>query len=227
MTKSYDTWHDEREAAYDVHAPTAPWHLATLRHLPDVAGKRVLEIGCGRGIFAHALAERGADLTAADVSEAAIHHAAIRLEDMGVTPIVADVQAIPFADETFDVVVSQETLEHVPSPELGLAELVRVTRRGGTLLVTGPSYLNMLGLYRVVLRLVGRRFTEMGQPINHPLILARQVRRIRRLGCTIEAVEGGPVPIVIPKRGTFHVPARPQRIMRWFSHHAIVVATRN
>ena len=101
-----------------------------------------------------------------------------------------------------------------------------MTRRGGTLLVTGPSYLNMLGLYRVVLRLVGRRFTEMGQPINHPLILARQVRRIAASVARSRSSRAV-LPIVIPKRGTFHVPARPQRIMRWFSHHAIVVATRH
>ena len=107
MTKSYDTCTTsvKRHTRF-----TRPRRLGISRPFgtcPTWPESACSEIGCGRGIFAHALAERGADLTAADVSEAAIRHAAIRLEDVGVTPIVADVQAIPFADETFDVVVSQ------------------------------------------------------------------------------------------------------------------------
>jgi 2-polyprenyl-3-methyl-5-hydroxy-6-metoxy-1,4-benzoquinol methylase len=223
---AYDTWHDEREAEDAQQVATAPWHLSTLRHLPDVRGLRVLEIGCGRGVFARELAERGADLDAADFSEAAVSHAARRLEGLHARVLVADIQSIPFEDETFDVVISQETLEHVDDPQLGLSELVRVTRHGGRLVVTGPNYLNMLGLYRIALRLVGRRFTEMGQPINQPLLLVEQARRLRRLGCQIESVEGVFLPLVIPGYRTFLLPARPRWLMRWFALETTIVATR-
>jgi hypothetical protein len=93
--------------------------------------------------------------------------------------------------------------------------------------LTGPNYLNPLGLYRVALRLVGRRWTEMGQPINKTLFLVLQVRRLRRLGCRIEAVEGVGIPVVVPFWDSFHVPARPQRIMRWLAHNTTIVATRS
>jgi 2-polyprenyl-3-methyl-5-hydroxy-6-metoxy-1,4-benzoquinol methylase len=224
-SSEYETWHAEREAAFDEHDIGAPWHLATLRHLPDIAGKRVLEIGCGRGVFARELVEFGARVAAADFSPAAVALAEERLNGRAET-LVADIQEIPFDDEHFEVVISQETVEHVPDPKRALAELVRVTERGGTLILTGPNYLNMIGLYRVALRLVGRRYTEGGQPINQPLLFPVQARRLRRLGCRLEVVEGQGVPLVVPKVGTWHLPARPQWLMRWFGHQTIIVATR-
>ena len=59
---SYDEWHDHRERLDDDGGPGAPWHLLTIAHLPEVRGKKVLEIGCGRGVFAQYLAEQGRDL---------------------------------------------------------------------------------------------------------------------------------------------------------------------
>jgi SAM-dependent methyltransferase len=222
----YEAWHEERDRASEEHLPTAPWHLSTLRHLPDLRGKRVLEIGCGRGVFAKVLAERGADLVAADFSETAVSYAETRLQGWDAETLVADIQAIPFPDQSFDVVVSQETVEHVRDPRRALAELVRVMRPGGLLIVTGPNYLNLIGLYRIAMRAFGRRFTEIGQPINQPLLLPAQVRRLRRLGCRIEAVEGQGVPIPVPRYRTVYFPARPQRIMRWLALNTLIAARR-
>ena len=224
VNADYEAWHEARERVSEDHEAAAPWHLATLRHLPDLRGRRVLEIGCGRGVFARVLAERGAELVAADFSSTAVRYAEQRLSELGVKTVVADIQAIPLADESFDVVVSQETVEHVHDPARALAELVRVTRRGGTLILTGPNYLNFVGMYRIALRLVGRRFTEIGQPINQPLILARQVRRLRRLGCEVVTVEGQQLPFPIPRYRTVMLPARPQWLMRWFALNSIIVA---
>jgi 2-polyprenyl-3-methyl-5-hydroxy-6-metoxy-1,4-benzoquinol methylase len=177
-------------------------------------------------VFSKVLAERGADLVAADFSEAAVRFAKERLHGLAATAVVADIQEIPFPGESFDVVVSQETVEHVLCPPLALRELVRVTRHGGILIVTGPNYLNVVGLYRIALRLAGRAYTEIGQPINQPLILAMQVRRLRRLGCEIVTVEGDVLPFPIPRFRTVTVPARPQWLMRWFALNTLVVARR-
>ena len=224
MPVDYETWHAQLEEDPEQFAG-APWHLATLKHLPDVDGKRVLEIGCGRGLFAVELAARGADLVAADFSPTAVEFARARLPENVQTEVV-DIQALPFASESFDLVVSQETLEHVPDPPKGMAELVRVTKRGGAIILTGPNYLNLLGLYRIAARLVGRPYAEMGQPINQPLLLYRQVRRLKKLGCRIDAIEGTGVPLVIPGKDTYYLPARPQWLARWFALNTTVVATR-
>ena len=227
---TYDTWHDERERADADPRPKEPWHALTIAHLPDLRGKRVLEIGCGRGQFALYLGHQGAEqVVAADFSSAAVAHARRRVETLdSVTALVADVQELPFADESFDVVISQETLEHVPDPERGLAELVRVTARGGTLLVTTPNYLSLMGLWRVLSWLGRRPYSELGQPINQPLILPARVRSLRRLGCRVDAVAGTHQLLVVPGFTTVRLSflERPQRLMKWVCYHGLTVATR-
>jgi SAM-dependent methyltransferase len=225
----YDKWHDERESVARDDRPIAPWHVLTIAQLPDIRGRRVLEIGCGRGTFARYLAERGAHLVAADFSPAAVEHARRRLEGFDATAIVADIQAIPFPDRYFDVVISQETLEHVPDPMRGLAELVRVTRPGGKLLVTTPNYLSLVGLWRLACKIVGKPYSEVGQPINQPLMLFRRVRALRRLGCRVDAVSGSHHLLVIPGFATVQLPTpleHPQSVMKWVCYHGLTAATR-
>lgn len=225
VTADYEAWHAERERAEEQRAD-AIWHRSTLAHLPeDLTGRRTLEIGCARGLFAKLLAERGANVVAADFSPTAVEYARRRLDGMAEV-LLADVQDIPFPDESFDLTISQETLEHVPDPLKGMAELVRVTKRDGTLIITGPNYFNMLGLYRIALRLVGRRFTEVGQPINQPLMLLTQARRLAKLGCRLNAVEGWGVPLVVPRLNTYYLPARPRWLAKWLAYETTLVATR-
>jgi 2-polyprenyl-3-methyl-5-hydroxy-6-metoxy-1,4-benzoquinol methylase len=226
---AYDAWHDARESGNWDDPPMAPWHLLTIAHLPEVRGKRVLEIGCGRGVFARYLAERGAEVVAADFSPAAVEHARRRLEGLHATALVADIQDVPFPDGDFDVVVSQETLEHVPDPMLGLAELVRVTRPGGKLIVTTPNYLSLMGVWRLACKIVGKPYSEVGQPINQPLMLFHRVRALRRLGCRVDAVAGTHQLLVIPGFATVRLPdvfERPQSVMKWVCFHGVTAATR-
>jgi SAM-dependent methyltransferase len=193
----YDRWH-ESIAEDENPSPTAPWHELVKPHLGDLRGLRVLEIGCGRGAFARYLAEAGADVVAADFSPSAVALTAQLLDGRGEAR-VADITDIPFPDASFDLVVSLETLEHVPDPSKGLRELVRVTRPGGRLIVTTPNYLSFVGLYRIFLRLTGRRYTELGQPINKPLLLPARVLRLRRLGCRVDVVDGAGQCVPLPK----------------------------
>jgi SAM-dependent methyltransferase len=226
--RAYDAWHDARETGRWDAPPGAPWHALTIAHLPEVRGKRVLEIGCGRGAFARYLAERGADLVAADFSAAAVAHARRRLDGLDASAIVADIQDIPFPDESFDIVISQETLEHVPDPMRGLSELVRVTRVGGRLVVTTPNYLSLVGVWRLACRIVGKPYSEVGQPINQPLMLFRRVLSLRRFGCRVDAVAGTHQLLVIPGFATVRVRflERPRPIMKWFCYHGLTLATR-
>jgi 2-polyprenyl-3-methyl-5-hydroxy-6-metoxy-1,4-benzoquinol methylase len=225
---TYDAWHATQEKGVWDEPPSTAWHMLTIPYLPDLSGKRVLEIGCGNGIFARYLATQGAELVAADFSEEAISNTRKRLEGFEATVMVADIQRIPFPDESFDVVVSQETLEHVPDPALALEELVRVTRRGGKLIVTTPNYLSLMALWRITCKIVGKPYSELGQPINQPLVLFRRVRTLRRLGCRVDAVAGSHQLLVIPGFATVRLGflERPQRIMKWVCYHGVTAATR-
>jgi SAM-dependent methyltransferase len=94
-------------------------------------GAAVLEVGCGTGAFAERVAAEKPDATivATDQSERFVELTAAR----GVEARVADVQDLPFPDDSFDVVAALWMLYHVPDLDRGLAELRRVLRPGGLL----------------------------------------------------------------------------------------------
>jgi SAM-dependent methyltransferase len=108
---------------------------------------RVLEVGCGWGELAEWIArETGAEVVAIDLSPRMVELASER----GIDARVADVQALPFADATFDVVVAAWMLYHVPDLELGLAEIARVLRPGGTFVASTNSRLHLHELRELV-----------------------------------------------------------------------------
>ncbi len=102
------------------------------------AGDRVLDLGCGDGAFAAALTGAGAVVTAVDVSGEAVRRARRRAPGAQVE-LVAEGGELPFAEDAFDLVWCGETLEHVADVAGLLAEVRRVLRWGGTLLVTTPN----------------------------------------------------------------------------------------
>ena len=104
-------------------------------------GSRVLDVGCGPGTVVVDLARRlpSLALTGLDLDEPMIARAnrkAARLP-AGSRPafVVADAAAMPFADGSFDLVVSSFAMHHWPDPHAGLAEMLRVLRPGGRLLI--------------------------------------------------------------------------------------------
>lgn len=108
---------------------------AHLRQLGDVAGKRVLDAGCGEGRFARMLAERGARVTAFDFSPRMIE-LATKVEGekpLGIEYMVADMTDLSqLADETFDIAVAYLSLIDVPDYERALVELTRTLKPGGS-----------------------------------------------------------------------------------------------
>lgn len=63
--------------------------------------------------------------------------------------VQGDANPMPFLDNYFDVVVSCETIEHLPLPDKAVREFYRVTRLGGRLLLTTPNDFNFMGLYEI------------------------------------------------------------------------------
>jgi ubiquinone/menaquinone biosynthesis C-methylase UbiE len=104
-----------------------------------VAGKRVLDAGCGTGYGAAMLADgRPEALVGVDISDEALTDARQRLGD-DVELVRADVRELPFDPESFDVVVCFEVIEHIDRQADALAELKRVLRPGGVLLISSPN----------------------------------------------------------------------------------------
>jgi len=95
------------------------------------AGQRVLDVGCGPGaLTAELVARVGAGaVSAVDPSEPFV--AAARARNPGVDVRQASAEELPFADDTFDSALAQLVVHFMSDPAAGLAEMRRVTRRGG------------------------------------------------------------------------------------------------
>ena len=105
----------------------------------DVRGcKRILDAGCGNGRYSKFIlrwADGDAVIAGFDLSQRMLKRARRRLHSRRVNHVAADLTKMPFASGFFDAVVCGYVLEHLPDPRPGLAELARVMRPGGKLLL--------------------------------------------------------------------------------------------
>jgi malonyl-CoA O-methyltransferase len=97
----------------------------------NLAGYKVLDIGCGTGYFTRLLAARGAEVTAADLSADMLKEARKRCRGQDVRYQQADAEDLPFANNAFDMVFSSLALQWCDHLAIPLRELKRVTRSGG------------------------------------------------------------------------------------------------
>ena len=118
------------------------------------AGARVLDVGTGPGFVALAAAARGAAAAAADQSAAMVALA----REAGVDAVCAPVEQLPWEDGTFDAVVANYVLNHLPRPSRAVASMARVLRPGGRLALTVwdvPEANPALGLFGPVASSLG------------------------------------------------------------------------
>jgi 2-polyprenyl-6-hydroxyphenyl methylase/3-demethylubiquinone-9 3-methyltransferase len=99
-----------------------------------IAGKQVLDVGCGGGILAESMARRGAEVTGIDMGETPLSVARLHMLESGVKVDYRRITAEELAEErpaSFDVVTCMEMLEHVPDPGSVIAACARLVRPGG------------------------------------------------------------------------------------------------
>ncbi len=119
------------------------WELGLiLSELSDVAGKKVLDIACGVGRVTIPLAQRGAQITGVDISEAMLNLCHKNIESVGIKENVEllkikNASELPLSDGSFDVVLCLGLLEHLPAKirEQVLSEISRITRPEGETLI--------------------------------------------------------------------------------------------
>lgn len=102
----------------------------------DLTGLRLLDVGCGTGRFSERAHARGAEVVALDVGPNLLRQAMARAD---VRAVVGDGLRLPFRDQSFDVVVSSEMIEHTTSPADAVREMARVLKPGGRLALTCPN----------------------------------------------------------------------------------------
>jgi ubiquinone/menaquinone biosynthesis C-methylase UbiE len=192
---SYDAWHARhagREGAGG--SPLQPWHETVIRRVPDLNGKRVLEVGCGRGDFADWLAQKfpTAEITAVDFSDKAIEIAKARSGgNAGISFQVEDAENLRLPDGAFDQVISCECLEHVPHPAKMAREIWRVLKPGGRFILTTENYFNGMVLAWIVAWWRKKEFDSGSgaQPQENFFLFWRVKRILERAGLNIERME--------------------------------------
>lgn len=113
----------------------------------DLAGKRLLDVGCGLGGKTVAYAEAGARAVGTDIVEANAEQSRAYATAAG-KPIeffVADAAALPVRDGVFDTVVANDAMEHFAQPERALSEMCRTLRPGGAIWVFFTPHYSPLG----------------------------------------------------------------------------------
>jgi 2-polyprenyl-3-methyl-5-hydroxy-6-metoxy-1,4-benzoquinol methylase len=162
---------DYHEAIWSQVPPgTPPAHFELRRSflLANVtAGERVLDLGCGEGQFAAAVAAAGASVLAADVAEEPLRRA--RESHPGLDfQLLEQEAAWGLADAGFDTVWAGEVIEHVADTAGWLSEVRRVLRSGGRLLITTP----LLGRSELLAAAISpRAFAERFDPRSDHLRL--------------------------------------------------------
>lgn len=154
---------DRYMSDYDVERRAAV--IADL--LSPIRAASALEVGCGTGAITRTFRHRVTHLVVTDISERLASETAARNNAVG---RAEDATNLSFDDDSFDLVVSSECIEHVPVPARAIGEMLRVLKPGGHLVLTTPNRL----WFPVVLfaqRLQLRRFQG-----NETFLSTREVR---------------------------------------------------
>lgn len=117
---------------------------------PLVAGKAVLDVASGAGYGSAMLARTAASVVGVDISPEAVEHAKATYPQPNLSFMEGSASELPLADASFDVVVSFETIEHLLAQEQMLAEIKRVLRPNGVLVISSPNkevYSELSGLH--------------------------------------------------------------------------------
>ncbi len=194
----------EAAAAYALWAPAYPPHAhtplmaieerAVLALLPDVAGRRVLDLGCGTGRYTCLLEARGARVVGLDRSAEMLGRACGGARRL----IRGDARALPLASRAVDLVVCALMLGDVAELEVVLAEIARVLAPGGWAVYSDLHPVGRaLGWRRGFQDAAGRRWFVR----HHVHTLRDHVAACRRAGLEIERIAEPAIDVDHPDRG--------------------------
>ncbi|MBI4963476.1 MAG: class I SAM-dependent methyltransferase [Desulfomonile tiedjei] len=127
---------DEFMDDYDVEQRISLIFSSLLKDL-DLRGSEVLEVGSGTGRISRRIVGCGARLTVIDIGQRLVSTVSPDCQ----SGVVGDAISLPFADASFDAVVSSECIEHTTNPRAAIEEMCRVCRPGGVVCITTPNKL--------------------------------------------------------------------------------------
>ena len=161
--------------------------------IKDNPSVRILDVACGKGNITNAIKKKypSSFITGLDISSTAIQEAVKKYRDIPF--VVADCYSIPFASETFDIVVCNNFWEHITNPYLLGDNLNRILKSHGSLIISTPSRYNFNNLWSVM---VGRK-VNFQNPTFHvaEYSIGQLKEQLNRCGFTVETIISRPAPL--------------------------------
>jgi ubiquinone/menaquinone biosynthesis C-methylase UbiE len=163
-----DGW-SERADGYDEYTAriTNPGIAPLLAAAEVASGQRLLDVCCGTGLVAAAAAKAGASVIGLDLSDPMV--ATARAKGLPAEFHAGDAEALPFADATFDCIVCNFGLYHLPDPDRAIAEAARVLKPGGRYAFTTWCGPDVSPLFKIIPEAVRARGNpDVGLPPAPP-----------------------------------------------------------
>ena len=181
-TQMFDPWPERYEQWFTtpigklIKAYEAELVLEMLRPLH---GDRILDAGCGTGVFTQDVISKGAAVVGLDLSFPMLTRAREKLSGTGFTALQGDMTRLPFKDRTFDRSLSITAIEFIPDARPAVAELFRVTRPGGLIVVATLNRLSPWAERR-------RRSGKEGHSLFHDVVFRspKDMRHLSEVPCT-------------------------------------------
>jgi 2-polyprenyl-6-hydroxyphenyl methylase/3-demethylubiquinone-9 3-methyltransferase len=194
---AHEFW-DPRGVFKPLHALNPP-RVAYVAQRCALAQRRLLDIGCGGGLLAEALARHGAHVSAIDMAPAMIEVARLHAHESQLQidfHLSSAEQFATHATSPFDVITCMELVEHVPSPAALLAATARLLRPGGDLFISTinrnlRSFLLAIVGAEYLLRLIPRGTHEYARLLR-PAELARLARAEQLTLCDVSGLDYNP-----------------------------------
>jgi 2-polyprenyl-6-hydroxyphenyl methylase/3-demethylubiquinone-9 3-methyltransferase len=145
-------WWDEDGPFKTLHQIN-PIRTDYVKNFVDLPGKKLLDVGCGGGVFSESMAANGAQVTAIDLSQESLDVAKLHLYESKHSIEYKNQTVEDFANDhesSFDVIVCMEMLEHVPDPQSIVDACVKLLKPGGWLFlstINRSSKAMMLGIF--------------------------------------------------------------------------------
>ncbi len=129
VAKNYDFWYRSKLGSLVDEVEKE----MVLKMARPKEGEKALDLGCGTGVYSILLAEKGLDVTGLDISPYMLREAGKKIEDkdLSIEFMEGNLLRLPFADETFDLVLAVTVFEFLREPERAAREAWRVVKKGG------------------------------------------------------------------------------------------------
>lgn len=189
-------------------------HLLRLVDFAGWKGREVLDIGCGAGVEVVRFARGGANVTGVDIAASAIELTRQNLAQQGLSARleVADGEALPFADESFDFVYAHGVVQYTQSDRRLIGEVKRVLKPGGLAMFQAYNRISWLNALSKIMKV----------PLEHedaPVLKRYSIPELRDLLSVFRSVE------IVPER--FPVTSRLHKGWKGAAYNGVFVGTFN